>query len=116
MSFLDNLSFDISAKLPLILQTEATECGLACLGMIAGYYGHRTDLASLRRRFTVSLKGVTLANLMQVAHQLELATRPLKLDLDNLGELRLPCIVHCALELQSFRRAQGGRPQGYCHS
>ena len=48
-------------KLPLILQTEAAECGLACLAMIASHHGYRTDLASLRERFSVSLKGATLA-------------------------------------------------------
>ena len=54
-------------RLPVILQTEAAECGLACLAMVACFHGHRIDLAGLRRRFTVSLKGATLADLMQVA-------------------------------------------------
>jgi ATP-binding cassette subfamily B protein RaxB len=94
MSFLDRLSFGVGSQLPLILQTEATECGLACLGMVASYHGYRTDLASLRRKFSISLKGVTLSGLMQIAHRLELATRPLKLDLDHLSQLKLPCILH----------------------
>jgi len=29
----------LTAKLPIILQAEASECGLACLAMIAGYHG-----------------------------------------------------------------------------
>ena len=94
MSFLDRLSFGVGSQLPLILQTEATECGLACLGMVASYHGYRTDLASLRRKFSISLKGVTLSGLMQIAHRLELATRPLKLDLDHLSQLKLPCVLH----------------------
>lgn len=94
MSFLNRLSFGLHKKLPLLLQTEATECGLACLGMIAGYHGYSTDLASLRRRFPISLKGATLTNLIQIAGRLEMATRPLKLDMENLPELRLPCILH----------------------
>ena len=94
MSFLDQLSFGIGTKLPLILQTEATECGLASLGMIAGYHGYRTDLGALRRQFSISLKGATLGNIMQIAGRMELATRPLKLELENLPELRLPCILH----------------------
>ncbi|AMO96892.1 ABC transporter family protein [Collimonas fungivorans] len=91
---LNRLSFGLAPTLPLMLQTEATECGLACLGMLAGYYGYRTDLASLRRRFPVSLKGSTLRDLIAIAGQLELATRPLKLDLDDLAQLKLPCILH----------------------
>ncbi len=94
MSFIDNLSFGFGNKLPLILQTEATECGLACLGMVAGYHGFRTDLPTLRRRFQISLKGATLSNLMQIAKRMELQTRALKLDLKNLPELRLPCVLH----------------------
>lgn len=81
-------------QLPILLQTEATECGLACVGMIAGYHRYRTDLATLRRRFPVSLKGATLAHLMQIAQQLDLATRAVKLDLEDLKDLRLPCILH----------------------
>lgn len=89
-----HLSFGLGAKLPLLLQTEATECGLACLGMIAGYHGYCSDLATLRRRFPISLKGATLTHLIQVAQSLELATRPLRLELDDLCKLRLPCILH----------------------
>ncbi len=94
MTLLDNLVFGLGRKLPLILQTEATECGLACLAMIAGYYGHHADLASLRQRFSVSLKGATLADLMCIAEQMELATRPLKVELEELTQLKMPCILH----------------------
>src|SRR5919206_364933 len=81
-------------RLPLILQTEATECGLACLAMVAGYHGHRIDLNTLRRRHPVSLKGVTLKALMQLANHLKLACRPLRFELHHLRDLRLPAIVH----------------------
>lgn len=91
---LPTVFFGLGRRLPLILQTEATECGLACLGMIAGYHGFRTDLARLRRRFPVSQHGATLGQLLAVAHELGLASRPLRLDLEDLSELRLPCILH----------------------
>src|SRR5690606_5994216 len=45
-------------RLPVIQQGELAECGLACLAMVARYHGHDVDLAGLRRRFPVSLKGV----------------------------------------------------------
>lgn len=94
MSLLERLSFGLRRKLPLILQTEATECGLACIAMIAGYHGLRTDLATLRRIFLVSVKGSTLGHLMQMAQALNLTTRPVKLDLEDLADLRRPCILH----------------------
>lgn len=89
-----NPSLGFGRKLPLLLQTEASECGLACLGMLAGYYGYNTDLANLRSRFSISQKGITFAGLIAIANQLELATRPLKLDLRHLRQLKLPCILH----------------------
>ena len=94
MSFLDNVSFGLRRKLPLILQTEATECALACIAMVAGYHGLRTDLATLRRIFLVSIKGSTLGHLMQIAQSRKLTTRPVKLELEDLPQLRLPCILH----------------------
>src|SRR5204862_531699 len=56
-----------------MLQTEAAECGIACLAMIASYFGHRIDLDTLRRRHPVSLKGMTLRALIETARHLELA-------------------------------------------
>lgn len=91
---IENLSFGFGPKLPLILQTEATECGLACLGMVASYHGYCTDLRMLRRRFPISLKGATLGHLIRIAGELGLVTRPLKLDLAHLNRLKLPCILH----------------------
>ena len=94
MDSIAGLRFGGGRRLPLFLQTEAAECGLASLGMVACFHGHRIDLAGMRRRFTVSLKGATLAYLMQVAGRLHLAPRPLKLELEELAHLRAPCILH----------------------
>ncbi|MFC5583398.1 peptidase domain-containing ABC transporter [Rhodanobacter terrae] len=88
------LQFGWSSCLPMMLQTEAGECGLACLAMVASYHGHDVDLAGLRRRFSTSLKGATLARVMAMAGQLGFACRPLKLDLADLDQLRTPCLLH----------------------
>ena len=77
-----------------ILQTESSECGLACLAMAASYYGHHTDLADLRRKFSISLKGATMAQLMRHAAALHLSTRPLQLELEEIPQLQIPCILH----------------------
>ena len=88
------LTFSGRRRTPVVLQTEAAECGLACLAMVAGHYGHRTDLATLRGRHSVSLKGTTLAGLIKIAAALNLSSRPLRLELEALGRLRLPAILH----------------------
>jgi ATP-binding cassette, subfamily B, bacterial CvaB/MchF/RaxB len=81
-------------KIPDVRQSEAAECGLACLTMIAAYYGQRTDLASLRRRYPVSLKGMTLVDLIEAAQRIGLVGRALRLEPENLARLRLPAILH----------------------
>src|SRR5689334_23182451 len=88
------LNFTGRSRLPLVRQTEAAECGLACLAMVASYHGHQIDLNTLRRRHPVSLKGVTLRGLIQVANQLNLACRPLRIEPGHLRQLRLPAILH----------------------
>ncbi|HYD24559.1 MAG TPA: peptidase domain-containing ABC transporter [Croceibacterium sp.] len=77
-----------------ILQTEAAECGLASLAMIARHHGHRVDLSGLRQRFPTSIKGMTLRQMIDVASDLELSARPVRLEPDELGQLRLPAILH----------------------
>ncbi len=94
MSLIPSLPPFLGRSLPVILQTEATECGLACLGMVAGYHGRRTDLAQLRRQFSISQHGATLGQLIGIAGALGLACRPLRLDLEDLDQLRTPCILH----------------------
>jgi ATP-binding cassette subfamily B protein RaxB len=62
--------------------------------MVASHHGHRIDLATLRQRHSVSLRGSTMADLMHLAASLGLAGRPVRLELQHLGELRLPCVLH----------------------
>lgn len=105
---LEGLQFGFGRKLRLVLQTEAAECGLASLAMVAAYHGYDTDLPSLRAKYAVSLKGATLAQLMKIAEALGFQTRPLRLDLEDLDKLATPCILHWDLKhfvvLQRVRR------------
>ena len=81
-------------RLPMILQTEAAECGLASIAMIGCFYGHDLDLPSLRQRESLSLKGMTLTQLIAMAGRLDLTTRPLRVEMEHLRHLRTPCILH----------------------
>nr|WP_229504902.1 cysteine peptidase family C39 domain-containing protein [Massilia mucilaginosa] len=95
-----------------ILQTESSECGLACLAMVASHFGSHIDLADLRRRFSISLKGASLAQLMRHAGSMHLAARPLRLALEELGALKCPCILHWDLNhfvvLKKIKRSLRG--------
>ncbi len=88
------LNFGSASRMPVIYQTEAAECGLACLTMIASFYGYKTDLAHTRQRIQVSSQGTNFKSLIDMAARLHLAARPLKLDSDSVGGLQLPCILH----------------------
>lgn len=77
-----------------MLQAEAAECGLACLSMVAEHYGHKVNIGGLRRQFPVSMKGVTLQSLIRIAGELDLAPRALRLEIEELGQLQLPAILH----------------------
>jgi len=94
VSWINQLSFGLGHKLPVILQTEAAECGLACLAMVLNHHGVSTDLAALRTRHAISLTGVTLSTLTDIALREQLGTRGLRLELDELAQLRLPAILH----------------------
>lgn len=95
LSKLQNINFGLSRNtLPVVLQTEAAECGLACLSMITAWHNNAVDLRELRREQGVSQKGLSLNQLIEVARNHHFATRSLRLELSDLGKLRLPCILH----------------------
>ena len=92
------LRFSLRHRLPVFIQTESAECGLACLAMIAHYYGNREGLAELRRLYPIAQTGVTLASLMKIAESLGLLGRPLRLEIDQIGLLKTPCILHWSMD------------------
>lgn len=87
-----------SNGLRMILQSEAAECGLSCLCMIASYHGQNRTLSELRRLFSVSMKGTNLKSIMEMADSLGLSARPLRLEIEELSQLKTPCILHWDLQ------------------
>ncbi|AAN52985.1 peptidase domain-containing ABC transporter [Shewanella oneidensis] len=90
----DLLEFSGNKRVPLILQAEMAECGLACMAMIASFNGHKLDMAALRKRFTANLKGMNLQQLISLGDSIGLSSRALKCPLEEVGKLALPCILH----------------------
>ena len=81
-------------RLPDIRQSEAAECGLACLAMVAQFHRRDVGLNTLRNEYPVSLKGMTLKTLMGTAEKLGFGSRPLRLELEQLRGLQTPAILH----------------------
>jgi ATP-binding cassette, subfamily B, bacterial CvaB/MchF/RaxB len=81
-------------RVPMILQSEAPECGIACVAMVASFHGFRTDLSAMRMRLAPSMKGVTLKHINSIAETMNLSARGVKVALEALGQLKLPAILH----------------------
>lgn len=77
-----------------VLQTEAAECGLACMAMVCRHHGSRVGVRELRQHFPVSLKGAALPDLVRIAGRLGFRARPLKVELEQLARLQRPAILH----------------------
>ncbi|MBX9265312.1 colicin V synthesis protein, partial [Klebsiella pneumoniae] len=61
------VNFSLLKQTPVILQSEAAECGIACLAMVCGYYGLDIDLFNFRQRYGSPSQGVTLMSLSKTA-------------------------------------------------
>jgi ATP-binding cassette subfamily B protein RaxB len=105
------LFFGGGRRIPIVLQTEASECGLACLAMIAGYHSLHLTMAELRRRFSLSLKGITASHLVDMAQSLGFQSRPLRLEVSEVQQLQTPCILHW--DLDHFVVLKGASPRGF---
>lgn len=81
-------------KIPVILQSEAADCGLACLAMVCSYYGYQTDMTVLRQRFMMSSHGISLRGMISIAGKLNLSSRALRVESKAINKLQLPCILH----------------------
>ena len=94
-----------------VAQSEAKECGLACLAMIANVHRHDIDLSYLRALFPLSQTGMSLGDIVEVAEGLGLDANGFALS--NVGELAgvaLPAILHWnGNHFVVLERIRGGR-------
>ncbi|WDE03614.1 peptidase domain-containing ABC transporter [Thalassomonas viridans] len=93
-SNVSELNFSLGRHVPLILQSEIAECGLASIAMIACYYGHKLDMPAMRKRFSADLKGMNLQQIIELGDDLGLASRALQCPIDEVHKLTTPCILH----------------------
>lgn len=78
-----------------VLQSETMECGLACLAMVANAHRHDLDLPYLRALFPPSRRGMTFAEIVEVAGQIGLDAQGLAVSqVEELAGLKGPSILH----------------------
>ena len=68
------------------------------MAMVAQHYGHKIDLNAMRQRFGSSLKGARLHDIMEMAEQLSLGSRAIRLEPHRLKDIALPAILHWNLD------------------
>ena len=88
------LKFGLSNTTPMILQSEISECGLACLAMVASYFGQIQTLQSIRKKRRIGIQGTNLKHLIELGDSLGLASRALQCPIDEVHKLQMPCILH----------------------
>lgn len=82
-------------RFPLILQADSSDCGVACLAMIARYYGANVDYDALRQRCQVSRIGISMYTINVEAQKLGFDTNPVQLSFNTLRtDVQLPCIAY----------------------
>jgi ATP-binding cassette subfamily B protein len=84
----------VARRYPFFAQQSASDCGAACLVMVARYWGKKFSLNRLRDIANVDRNGASLRGLSAAAESLGFATRPVKANLAQLARQPLPAIAH----------------------
>ena len=83
------------AKVPVIMQMEALECGAACLAMVLAYYQKWIPLEKVRSDCGVSRDGSNMRNIFMAAQSYGLEVHGYRMEVDALrSETTFPCIIH----------------------
>ena len=83
-----------SKQYPFYAQQSASDCGCACLVMVARHWGKRLAVNRVRDIANVSRSGASLRSLAAAAESIGFASKPVKASFDKLREQSLPAIVH----------------------
>ena len=84
-----------AAKVPVVMQMEALECGAACLTMVMAYYGKWVPLEQVRLECGVSRDGSSAKNILLAARSYGFAVQGYRCEPETLREqIAFPCIIH----------------------
>ncbi len=84
-----------AAKVPVVMQMEALECGAASLAMVMAYYEKWVPLEQVRRDCGVSRDGSNARNVLLAARNYGFDADGYRMEIDALKEnAKFPCIIH----------------------
>ena len=81
-------------KIRITRQHDSMQCGVACLCMIARYYGMNTSIAAIERVCHATTEGVSLKGISDGADRLGLDSQGVRLSVESLAECPLPAVLH----------------------
>jgi ATP-binding cassette subfamily B protein len=81
-------------RFPFVEQQSSSDCGLACLSMIACYWGKHFPLYVLRENAHVGQSGTSLKGLAKVSEEFGFSARPVRASFSRVAEQRYPWIAH----------------------
>lgn len=82
------------ANFPHYKQQDYMDCGPTSLRMVAKYYGRNIPIQKLRSLCFINKGGVNLLAISEAAEKLGMRTTGVKLNLQQLKQVELPCILH----------------------
>ncbi len=79
---------------PHYKQQDQMDCGATCLRMVCRHYGRNVDIYRLRQLCQMTKGGINLLGISEAAEKIGFRTLGVKLTLEQLSEIQLPCILH----------------------
>ncbi len=77
-----------------IAQHDQMDCGPACLAMVSAFHEKEFSLQYLRESCFITREGVSLLNVKQAAEKIGFKTTAAQLEIKDLENEMLPCILH----------------------
>ena len=81
-------------KIKEIYQSEMADCGIACVTMILNYYGKKYSLQDLKNKYTSSISGSSLNDLIKISKNEDLIALPYEIEEEDIKDINTPCIAH----------------------
>ncbi|MES2544549.1 MAG: peptidase domain-containing ABC transporter [Bacteroidota bacterium] len=79
---------------PHYIQPDHKDCGPTCIKIISKHYGKNLNIQTLRQLSETTREGSSLLSMSDAAEKIGFRTLGVKLSLNKISEVPLPCILH----------------------
>ena len=89
-----DLNIFSNKKIKEIYQSEIADCGIACVAMILNFYGKNYSLQDLKNKYSSSISGSSLNDLIKISKNENLIPLPYEIEEEDIKDINTPCIAH----------------------